>query len=148
MIARQHLEHLRNLGRTRVTWIAAIRPDNLEEVRSSFGIGRKTHDYRDMLADPEVDAVLITTPPHLHKEMFIETIMAGKHVLLEKPMAIQLDDMEEMLSVKAEFPDVIAMECSGRHARLSPKFRRARHFHDLLVQVLQPTEGGTYRIHT
>jgi len=114
---------------------------NLEEVRSEFGIKYKTHEYRDMLADPEVDAVMITTPPHLHKTMFIEAVRAGKHVLLEKPMAISKDDINDMLSAKAERPDVIAMECSGRHARLSPKFR-------LVKKIIDSGElGEIYRIH-
>jgi len=141
MIARQHLEHIKNTGRAEVTWIAALRPDNLEEVRSCFSIRNKTHDYRDMLKDPAVDAIVITTPPHLHKEMFIETLNAGKHVLLEKPMAIHKEDLEEVIAVKAEHPSVIAMDCSGRHARLSPKFRKVKELIDTGLL------GDIYRVH-
>ncbi len=141
MIARQHLDHIRNTGRANVTWIAALRPGNLEEVRAEFGIKNKTHDYRDMLNDPKVDAILITTPPHLHKEMFIETLRAGKHVLLEKPMAIRPEDLNEMLDVQVKNPQWLAMECSGRHARLSPKFRKVKEIVDSGVL------GDIYRIH-
>jgi len=141
MIARQHLEHIRNTGRAEVTWIAALRPGNLEAVRSEFGIAHKTNDYRDMLKDPAVDAVLITTPPHLHREMFVETVRAGKHVLLEKPMAIRTGELEELLAVKAEHPHTVAMECSGRHARLSPKFRKVK---ELIYSGLL---GDIYRVH-
>lgn len=141
MIARQHLEHMRNTGRTEATWIAARNPENLEWVRSSFGIKNKTHDYREMLADPLVDAILVTTPPHLHREMFLDAVRAGKHVLLEKPMAILQEDLEEMLRVKEQFPGTIAMECSGRHARLSPKFRRVKEIVDSGML------GEIYRIH-
>ncbi len=141
MIARQHLEHLGKSGRANVKWIAAIKPDNLEKVRAEFNIPNKTHDYRDILNDPEVDSILITTPPHLHKEMFIGAVKAGKHVLLEKPMAIKLEDMNEMLSVKAQFPGSIAMECSGRHARLSPKFRKVKAIVD------SGQLGDIYRVH-
>ncbi len=141
MIARQHLEHLRNTGRGKATWIAALRPHNLEKVRSEFSITNKTHNYRDILNDPAVDAILITTPPHLHKEMFMETVRAGKHVLLEKPMAIRMEEMEEMLAFKANHPEVIAIECSGRHTRLTPKFRKAKEIIDSGVL------GEVYRIH-
>ncbi len=130
MIARQHLDHIRNTGRAEVSWIAALRPENLEKVRSDFGIKNKTHDFRDILKDPKVDAILITTPPHLHKEMFMETLKAGKHVLLEKPMAIHSEDLNEMLELHKENPHLIAMECSGRHARLSPKFRKVKEIVD------------------
>jgi len=141
MIAWQHLEHLRNRGGSKVTWIAARNPENLERVRAAFDITHKTHDYRDMLNDPAVDAVLITTPPHLRKEMFIAAVEAGKHVLVEKPLAISMPDMEEMLNIKSHHPDVIAMECSGRHARLSPKFRKVKEIID------SGALGEIYRIH-
>lgn len=141
MIALQHLEHIRNTGRAQVSWIAALRPENLEKVRSGFGIPNKTHDYRDMLSDPAVDAILITTPPHLHRDMFIESIRAGKHVLLEKPMAIRTEELEDMLKEKAAFPHLVAMDCSGRHARLSPKYRKVKE----LIESGQL--GDIYRVH-
>lgn len=130
MIARTHMGNLERTGRARVTWIAARNPGNLEKVRAEFNVPNKTHDYRDMLHDPAVDVILITTPPHLHREMFIETVKAGKDVLLEKPMAISMAEIETMLEVKAKHPEVLAMECSGRHARLIPKFRKVKEIID------------------
>ena len=95
-----------------------------------MGYSNKTHDYQDILRDPEVDVVLIATPPHLHREMFIDTVKAGKHVLLEKPMALDMNEIDEMMKVKDEHPEVIAMECSGRHSRLTPKFRAVKEIID------------------
>ena len=126
MIARTHMGNLEKTGRAKITWIAARNPENLEKVCSEYDIPNKTQDYRDMLNDPAVDVILVTTPPHLHKEMFIETVQAGKDVLLEKPMAMSMEEIDEMLEVKAKHPEVLAMECSGRHARLIPKFRKVR----------------------
>jgi predicted dehydrogenase len=130
MIARTHMDNLKKTGRARIGWIAARNPENLERVRAEFEIPNKTHDYRDMLHDPGVDLILITTPPHLHREMFIETVRAGKDVLLEKPMAISRQEIDEMLAVKSRYPGVRAMECSGRHARLIPKFRKVKEIID------------------
>jgi len=141
MIALQHLEHIRNTGGAEVSWIAALRPGNLEKVRARFDIKNKTQNYRDILEDPAVDVVLITTPPHLHREMFMECLKAGKHVLLEKPMAITTEELEDLLRVKAEHPNLIAMECSGRHARLSPKFRKVKELID------SGFLGDIYRVH-
>ncbi len=129
-IAKAHMGYLQETGRANITWIAARNPENLEKVRSDFKIPNKTHDYRDILKDPAVEVVIIATPPNLHKEMFIEAVKAGKHVLLEKPMALSLDDLEEMMLVKAQYPDTLAMECSGRHSRLNPKFRLVKEFID------------------
>ncbi len=140
-IAKAHMGFLQETGRANITWIAARNPENLEKVRSDFKIPNLTHDYRDILKDPAVEVVLIATPPNLHKEMFIEAVRAGKHVLLEKPMALSLDDLEEMMRVKAQYPDTLAMECSGRHSRLNPKFRLVKEFID------SGALGDVYHIH-
>jgi predicted dehydrogenase len=141
MIAKTHMRNLKRTGRTEIRWIAARNPENLEEVRAEFDIPNKTHDYKDMLRDPEVDVILITTPPAVHKEMFIETIRAGKHVLLEKPMAMSLEEIDQMITEKNKFPELIAMECSGRHARLVPKYARVKEIIDSGVL------GDIYAIH-
>jgi predicted dehydrogenase len=140
-IAKAHMGFLQETGRANITWIAARNPENLEKVRSEFEIPNLTHDYRDILKDPAVEVVLIATPPNLHKEMFIEAVKAGKHVLLEKPMALNLDDLAEMMTVKAQYPDTLAMECSGRHSRLNPKFRLVKEFID------SGALGDVYHIH-
>jgi len=130
MIARAHLANLNRTGRIRLKWLAARNPENLEKVRAEFSVEHKTHDYRDMLRDPELDLVVITTPPDLHKAMFIEAMRAGKHVLLEKPMAMSLEEIDAMLEVKAQFPEQVAMECSGRHSRLIPKYHKVKEIID------------------
>lgn len=140
-IAKAHMGFLQKTGRANITWIAARNPENLEKVRSDFGIPNKTHDYGDILNDPAVELVLIATPPHLHKEMFIDAVMAGKHVLLEKPMALAMADIEEMMLVKAQFPETIAMECSARHSRLNPKFTLVKELID------SGALGQVYHIH-
>lgn len=141
MIAKTHMGNLQKTGRAHIRWIAARNPDNLEKVRKEYGVPHKTHDYRDMLKDPQVDVVLITTPPHLHQEMFVETIRAGKHVLLEKPMAIRAQQMNAILQAAKQHPEVIAMECSGRHARLVPKFWKVREI------IESGALGEIYHIH-
>jgi len=61
-----------------------------------FGFARSGADWRQLIADPEVDVVSITTPNHLHAEMTIAALEAGKHVWCEKPMATRLEDAERM----------------------------------------------------
>jgi predicted dehydrogenase len=140
-IAKAHMGFLQETGRANITWIAARNPENLEKVRSEFDIPNKTHDYHDILKDPAVDAVLIATPPDIHKEMFIETLRAGKHVLLEKPMALNMEELEEMMEVKAQYPDLIAMDCSARHSRLNPKFTFVKEL------ISSGALGEVYHIH-
>jgi len=140
-IAKAHMGFLQETRRANITWIAARNPENLEKVRSDYNIPNKTHDYHDILKDPAVEVVLIATPPDTHKEMFIEILRAGKHVLLEKPMALSMEELNEMMAVKAGYPNLIAMECSGRHSRLNPKFKLVKELIDSGVL------GEVYHIH-
>ena len=140
-IAKAHMGFLQETGRANITWIAARNPENLEKVRSKFDIPNKTHDYHDILKDPAVEVVLIATPPDTHREMFIETLRAGKHVLLEKPMALNMEELEEMMELKSQYPDLIAMDCTARHSRLNPKFKLVKEL------ISSGALGEVYHIH-
>ena len=61
-----------------------------------FGFARSTGDWRDVVSDPSVDVVSITTPNGLHREIALAALAAGKHVWCEKPMALTLAEAREM----------------------------------------------------
>jgi predicted dehydrogenase len=63
--------------------------------------------YEDVLGSPQVDAVIIATPQHLHAEHFTAAIHAGKHVYLEKAVALSLEDAIEMRSVRESSPRTV-----------------------------------------
>ncbi|NVK35813.1 MAG: Gfo/Idh/MocA family oxidoreductase [Rhodobacteraceae bacterium] len=67
------------------------------EMAEQFGFERATDDWRKVISDPRVDIVCITTPNKVHKEMALAALEAGKHVHLEKPMALTLDDARELV---------------------------------------------------
>ena len=64
-------------------------------------------DYRKMLASADVDAVLIATPDYVHCENVKEAIAAGKHIFCEKPLAINVQDCDDMLRAHATRPDLV-----------------------------------------
>ena len=72
--------------------------DVAEAAAQTFGIPATSTDYRDVLQDPNVEAVVIATPNHLHHRMALDALAAGKHVLCEKPLAMNLAEAEEMAS--------------------------------------------------
>lgn len=75
--------------------------------RAKIDIPRATADYRDLLG-ADVDAVAITTPPALHRQMALDAIAAGKHVFCEKPLAVTLAQAVEMRDA-AEAAGVVHM---------------------------------------
>lgn len=68
------------------------------------------HNYEDMLADPNVEAVIISTPDHWHAKMAIDAMRAGKDVDVEKPMALTLEEAKEMVRVSKETGRILAVD--------------------------------------
>jgi len=81
---------------TECTGVADIYSRRLEESRAIAPNARQHSDYRRLLEDPAVDAVLIATPQHLHAEHFIAALDAGKHIYVEKTMAFTVDQAKQM----------------------------------------------------
>jgi len=94
MIAR-NVMMLAKIDRIQDIQFAACMDVNEEAARQfakRFGI-RKVHvDYESLIADPEIEAIYIAVPHHLHSDLVSKAIKAGKHVLCEKPIATSLDD--------------------------------------------------------
>lgn len=88
-----------------------------------YGIPRFFPSYKELLADPEIDAVYVATPNHLHTPHAIEALSAGKHVLCEKPIAQNSAGLEWMLAA-AEARNVFLME--GMWMRAVPLIRLLR----------------------
>ncbi|WP_434451304.1 Gfo/Idh/MocA family protein [Lentzea sp. E54] len=86
-----------------------------------FGIERAYGDYRDLLADPDVDVVYVATPHGQHHEVTLAALDAGKHVLCEKAFALTLADAEEMVE-RARSRNLFLMEAMW--TRFNPLIRK------------------------
>lgn len=71
------------------------------------GIRQFTHDFRELLANPEVDAVYMALPHHLHEEVSCTAIRAGKHLMAEKPVGLDEPANQAIRECAAKFPHVI-----------------------------------------
>lgn len=74
----------------------------LQQRAEEWGVERTYDDYRDLLDDPDVDAVDIVTPHHLHAEMAVAALEAGKHVSVQKPMALSLAEADAMVAAAGQ----------------------------------------------
>jgi predicted dehydrogenase len=79
-----------------VVSIASGKLENAKSAAEEFGIGHFTGDWRETASRDDVDLVCITTPPVMHREMALFAIEHGKHVLCEKPMAMNVAEAQEM----------------------------------------------------
>jgi predicted dehydrogenase len=93
------VNHIRACSNTEIAGFADVYAKRLETA-SGTAPGAAIHrDYRSLLDDPAVDAVIIATPQHLHAQQFCDAIAAGKHVYLEKAMALSVAQAKQMRAV-------------------------------------------------
>jgi predicted dehydrogenase len=89
------LHYLVSLGscpRAHSVALSEVNPQRAKEAGERFRIPRIYSDYRELLEQPDIDAVIVSVPNHLHAQIAIEALQARKHVLLEKPMATNAKD--------------------------------------------------------
>jgi predicted dehydrogenase len=98
-----------------------------EAYAKEWGIERAHGSYEALLADPEIDAVYIPLPNHLHAEWTIRAARAGKHVLCEKPLALTVAEVEAMEAAAREAGIVLAEAFMYRH---HPQTLRAKELLD------------------
>lgn len=100
-IGRTHLAAYRNLSQEphslcTLAAVGDVNPEALDRAGSEFGAGRKYTDYRALLDDPAVDVVSLCVPHFLHRRIALDTIAAGKHLLLEKPVGMTYGEAMEI----------------------------------------------------
>lgn len=94
--------------RPRLELVCASSGDSSERYRRAYGFARATNDWRAVVSDPKVDAIVIASPQETHRGIAIAALQAGKHVMCEKPLGGSLDDSRAMLAA-AEASDAIHM---------------------------------------
>ena len=100
-MGRVHLEAVRRLEPVEAVAIAGRNAEAARRLGAGFSIPTMTTDYREVLRDPAIDAVHICTPNAQHFPMVKEALLAGKHVLCEKPLATTVEQGEELVSLAA-----------------------------------------------
>ena len=127
-IARRHIAALGRIEGVEIAGLVGGQPDATAAFAAEFGIDRHTLDLDEALGWPDFDAVVLTTPTPLHARQAIAAMEAGRHVLIEIPMADSLADSEAVVAAQ-ERTGVTAMVCHTRrfnpsHVWIHERIRR------------------------
>jgi predicted dehydrogenase len=97
-IAAYHARAVAEVPGAELVAAANWRPESLARLAAECGIPRTTTDWRELVGDPGIDAVVVATPNSLHAEQTIAFLDAGQHVMVEKPMAMDVAEADAMVA--------------------------------------------------
>ncbi len=109
-----------SLLRSRQARLAAIASRSIDRAReqaAQWKIPRVYPSYEELLADPAIDAVYVPLPNHLHKEWAVRAALAGKHVLVEKPLALSVQEVDEIKNAASQANVFVAEGMMHLHHR-------------------------------
>lgn len=92
LISKNHLKAMKNVEGAECVAVCDIDREKAIRAQEEYGIPYVYENYKEMLQNEEIDVVHVCTPHHLHAQMAIDALQAGKHVLCEKPMALTKAD--------------------------------------------------------
>jgi predicted dehydrogenase len=126
-VAGLHAEGLRRLPGVEVTAAASPNPEHVWEFRRRYKIPHAFGDYRDMITSGLVDAVTVACPNDLHCEVTLFAAANGKHVLVDKPLALNLQECDRMIEACRKAGVVLMY---GENLCFAPKYVRAKQLAD------------------
>jgi len=122
-IAAHHIDAVRRLGNVEVAAIAGSTFESARRKAREWNIARASGDYRELTGDPAIDVIHNTTPNHLHFEVSLAALRAGKHVVADKPLAMDAEQCRQLhdAAVQAGVAHVVTFNYRGnplvQHAR-------------------------------
>jgi UDP-N-acetyl-2-amino-2-deoxyglucuronate dehydrogenase len=112
VIGRQHLKVAQKCSSLQVVAVADLREEVARETAKEFGIPRAYGSAEALLEDAEVEAVVLAFPTAGRAQVALQAFARGKHVLMEKPVAMNADEVRQMIAAKG---NLVAGCCSSRH---------------------------------
>ncbi len=155
--AKLHLPEMQTVDEADVLVLSGRRESRLETLCRKFDVPGWTHSYEEVIADPEIDAVIIALPHPLHVRYGLMALDAGKHVFMQKPLSTSLDEAEQFVQAAESTsctvlalpfvarPHLLAarqMIADGRLGRVSAGYARWSHggpevYYATIQQILE-----------
>ncbi len=137
-IAAHHIDAVRRLGDVEIVAIAGSTMASATEKSREYKIDRAYGDFRELIADPEIQVIHNTTPNHLHLPVTMAALAAGKHVISDKPLALNADEGRKLrdAALRAGVGHVVTFNYRG-----NPLVQQAR------LMVANGTMAGVVFVH-
>src|SRR6516164_3431732 len=103
----RHIPGLRALPQVEIVAVCNRRPQSTHAVAQEYGVPRTFERWEDLVADPDVDAVVIGTWPYLHCPITLAALEAGKHVLTEARLSMSAAEAHRMLAAARAHPGLV-----------------------------------------
>lgn len=117
-----HAEIYKKLPLVELVAVCEYNDDRRKEAEQQFGVAAYK-DYKEMLANPEIDAVSIVLPDNIHREAVEVAVANNKHILLEKPLAKTLEDGQAMYEITKDYDKVFT---TGFLLRFDPRYNMVK----------------------
>ncbi|MBI5811681.1 MAG: Gfo/Idh/MocA family oxidoreductase, partial [Meiothermus silvanus] len=101
-----HVEALRRVG-VKVKGVLGASPEKSRQAAHNIGLERGYSSYAEMLSDPEVAVVHLTSPNRFHREQVLQALEAGKHVVCEKPLGMNTQETKELVAAAQQYPELV-----------------------------------------
>lgn len=124
MMGKMHISSLQRNPHAEVVAVCARTKEHVESVQTEFGIPKGYLSAAELIADPDVDAIVVATGADAHKEPCLLACRAGKHVFCEKPLAKTLEDCREIEQAAAE--NRTGLFTVGFMRRFDPSYAEAK----------------------
>ena len=122
-----HADALQRCAHAEIVAAASPRRQHVQAFAKKFGIPRVFTDYRELLAQPKIDLVVVGVPNNLHCEVALAAAAAGKHIVMEKPLCLNLAEADRMIAACAR-ANVKLMY--GEELCFAPKYVRLKQLLD------------------
>jgi predicted dehydrogenase len=114
--------------------VCDVNPETAKTAAEKYSVGKTYTDYRQLLADPEIDAVSVATPNAYHMQPTIDALQAGKHVLCEKPLAMNAAEARKMCAAARDTGKILQVALQQRFtgaARFMKQYIDGGHMGDI-----------------
>ncbi len=127
-LGRLGMEHAKNLSNkielADLVALCDLDEEKLKATADKLGVKKIYTSFDEMLEDPEIEAVSISSPSGLHCEQIEKSLKKGKHIFCEKPLGVTIEESEHLIELEKQYPDLIIMP--GFMRRYDPAYLEAK----------------------